>query len=188
MAAASWFRYTYLAYFAHSKSNRQLYRLVKRNEVCRIVEIGISDLPRAVALIEVAQRYAGEKKVWYTGIDWFEARPGNQPALTLKDAYRVLRATEANVRLVPGAPAPSLASAANAHQNTDLILLGPDVSETDLHGAWYYVPRMLNENSTILSERRAADGLTTFAPLTRSQIAEWACQKPVVSAATRQAA
>jgi hypothetical protein len=188
VAAASWFRYTCLAHFVRPKSNRQLHRLVKRNAVCRIVEIGVSDLSRAVAMIEVAQRFAGEKKVWYTGIDWFEARPGNQPRLSLKDAYRMLRATEANIRLVPGAPAPSLAAAANAHQNTDLILIGPEVNETDLAGAWFYVPRMLNENSTILCECRAADGLTTFSPLTRSQIAEWACQRPGSTAATPQAA
>ena len=29
-------------------------------------------------MIEVAQRFAGEKKVWYTGIDLFEAAPDGQ--------------------------------------------------------------------------------------------------------------
>jgi len=178
VAAANWFRYVQLAHFARPKANRQLYRLVKRDQVCRIVEIGISDLSRAVSLIEVAQRYAGDKKVWYTGIDWFEARqPGTAP-LPLKQTYRVLRATEANVRLVPGAPAVSLAAAANAHQNTDLLLIGPQVSETDLNGAWFYVPRMLNETSTVLSQSLAADGQPVFTSITRTQIAEWACQRP----------
>ncbi len=132
MAAANWFRYTRLAHLSRPKSNRQLYRLVKRDRICRVVEIGISDLSRAVSMIEVAQRFAGDKKVWYTGIDWFEARQPSFVPLSLKEAYRVLRATEANVRMVPGAPASSLAAAANAHQNTDLILIGPDVSEIDL--------------------------------------------------------
>lgn len=186
MAAANWLRYVYRAHFARPKGNRQLHRLVKRDDVCRIVEIGISDLPRAVALIETAQRFAGDKKVWYTGIDAFEGRPQGLAPLSLKETYRILRATDANVRLVPGAPAPSLAAAANAHQNTDLILIGPDVSETDLNGAWFYVPRMLNEKSTILTEHRNSVGQPTFTPLTRSQIAEWACQKP--SAASRRAA
>jgi hypothetical protein len=177
VAAANWFRYARLAHFSRPKANRQLYRLVKRDEICRIVEVGISDLSRAVALIEVAQRFAGDKKVWYTGIDLFEARqPGSTP-LPMKETYRVLRATEANVRLVPGAPASSLAAAANAHQNTDLILIGPEVTEADLTGAWFYVPRMLNETSTVLSERRGADGQPTFTSITRTQIAEWACQR-----------
>jgi hypothetical protein len=178
VAAANWFRYAYLAHFSKPTTNRQLYRLVKRDQVCRIVEIGVSDLPRAIRLIEVAQRFAGDRKVWYTGIDWFEARQPQLAPLSLKESYRVLRATEANIRLVPGAPAASLAAAANAHQNTDLILIGPDVSESDLNGAWFYVPRMLNECSTVLKEHRAPGGQSTFAPLTRTQIAEWACQKP----------
>jgi hypothetical protein len=177
VAAANWFRYARLAYLSRPKGNRQLYRLVKREQVCRFVEIGISDLSRAVSMIEIAQRFAGDKKVWYTGIDLFEARQSNSQALSLKDSYRVLRATDANVRLVPGAPATSLAAAANAHQNTDLILLGPDVNESDLGAAWFYVPRMLNEKSVVLSERRTADGEPAFSYLTRTQIAEWACQK-----------
>ncbi len=177
MAAANWFRYAYLANLSRPKSNRQLYRLVNRNRVCRIVEIGISDLSRAVSMIEIAQRLANDKKVWYTGIDWFEARQPKLAPLSLKHAYRVLRATDANVGLVPGAPAASLAAAANAHQNTDLILIGPDVKENDLQGAWFYVPRMLNEASTILSEHRRTDGQSAFTAITRTQIAEWACQK-----------
>ena len=177
MAAANWFRYTRLAHFSRPKADRQLYRLVKRDQICRIVEIGISNLSRAVSMIEVAQRFAGDQKVWYTGIDLFEARPDGAASLPMKQTYRTLRATEANVRLVPGAPAASLAAAANAHQNTDLILIGPDVSEADLTGAWFYVPRMLNDKSTVLSERHSADGQATFTALTRTQIAEWACQR-----------
>ena len=188
MAAANWFRYTRLAHLSRPKANRQLFRLVKRDQICRIVEVGISDLSRAVALIEVAQRFAGDKKVWYTGIDLFEARQAGSEPLPMKQTYRILRATNANVRLVPGAPAQSLATAANAHQNTDLILIGPDVSETDLDGAWFYVPRMLNETSTILSERRSADGQSTFTALTRTQIAEWACLRTGSGTSVKRAA
>ena len=119
--------------------------MVKRQQACRIVEIGINDLARAESLIQVAQRFAGDKKVWYTGIDLFDARPAGSEPLALKETYRILRATEATIRLVPGVPRMSLASAANAHQNTDLIVIGPDVTEKDLHGAWFYVPRMLHD-------------------------------------------
>ncbi len=174
MAAANWFRYAYLAHFLQPKGVRQLYRLVKRHRVCRIVEVGINGLERAESLIRVAQRYAGEKKVWYTGLDLFEARPEGQKPLVLKETYCFLRATGANIRLVPGVPRMSLPSAANAHQNTDLILIGPDVSENDLYGAWFYVPRMLHDGSLILRERREADGQVSFDLITRTQIAEWA--------------
>jgi hypothetical protein len=188
VAAANWLRYARLAHWSRPKANRQLFRMVKRDQICRIVEVGISDLSRAVALIEVAQRFAGDKKVWYTGIDLFDARqPGTAP-LPMKQTYRILRATDANVRLVPGAPAPSLAAAANAHQNTDLVLIGPDVTEMDLNGAWFYVPRMLNKTSSVLSERRTADGLPSFTAVTRTQIAEWACQRAGGGTSVKRAA
>jgi hypothetical protein len=174
VAAANWFRYTYLARLSKPKSDRQLYRLIKRQQASRIVEIGMGDLTRSVALVEVAQRYARDKKVWYTGIDLFEARPADRSPLVLKEAYRILRATEAGIRLVPGTPARSLASAANAHPNTDIILIGRDVTASDLHGGWFYVPRMLYANSVILAERVAADGQVSFESISRSQIAEWA--------------
>lgn len=176
MAAANWFRYAYLAHFASPKGNRQLFRAIKREQVCRIVEIGIGDLDRAETLIQVAQRFAGDKKVWYTGFDMFEARPTGQAAIALKEAYCRLRATDANIRLVPGVPRMSLPSAANAHQNTDMVILGASFGEVDIQGGWHYVPRMLHERSVVLSERRTTDGQVSFTPISRSQIAEWAAR------------
>lgn len=176
MAAANWFRYVYLAHFASPKGNRQLFHTIKRERVCRIVEIGIGDLARAEALIQVAQRFAGDKKVWYTGFDMFEARPTGQTRIALKDAYCRLRATEANIRLVPGVPRMSLSSAANAHQNTDLVIVGSAFSDVDIQGGWHYVPRMLHDRSVILSEQRTTDGQVSYTPISRAQIAELAAR------------
>lgn len=183
MAAANWFRYFYLARMSHPKSVRELYRLAKRQKFCRIVEVGVSDVRRSVSLIEVAQRYAADTKVSFTGIDWFEVRAQELPALSLKDAYRVLRATEANVRLVPGMPGRSLAAAANAHQNTDLILISSIVPDSELQAAWFYVPRMLHAGSVVMRERRDASGEPAFERITSQQIATWAA-----GAGTRRAA
>jgi hypothetical protein len=183
VAAANWFRYTYLARLSKPKTDRQLYRLIKSQEACRLVEIGVGEISRAVALVEVAQRFAGSKKVWYTGIDLFEARPADRPALSLKDAYRILRATDAGIRLVPGTPARSLASAANAHPNTDIILISREVTEADLRGAWFYVPRMLHSKSVILAERVATNGQVSLQRISTSQIAEWAAAETVRRAA-----
>jgi hypothetical protein len=173
VAAANWFRYVYLAYVCKPRSVRQLYRLVRRHSVARIVEIGISDVARSAALVEVAQRYANERKVFHTALDEFEARAHDQSPLSLKEAYRVLHATGASVRLVPGPPGRSLASTANAHQNTDLILISAEVADEDLQGGWFYLPRMLHHNTVILRERRTVEG-PSFEWLTHSQIAEWA--------------
>jgi hypothetical protein len=153
---------------------RQLYRLVKRHRATKIVEIGISDIERAASLIQVAQRFAGSEKVNHTGIDWFDARSQECAPLSIKEAHRVLRATGANVRLVPGEPAASLRAVANAHQNTDLILISATVADDDLKAAWFYVPRMLHQRSLILRERRGGSGEPAFEWLSLTQIAEWA--------------
>ena len=50
----------------------------------------MSNLERAESLIQVAQRFAGDKKVWYTGIDMFDARPTGRTPLALKETYRRL--------------------------------------------------------------------------------------------------
>src|SRR5262245_33041257 len=100
-------------------------------------------MTRTTRLIEVAQRYAIDQKVFYTGLDWFDARSKELAPLSLKQAHCALQATGAQVRLVPGPPGHSLATVANAHQNTDLIILSPAVSDDDLKRAWFYVPRML---------------------------------------------
>jgi len=176
VASANWFRYTCLAHFSRPKSVRQLYRLVKRQQFCRIVEIGISDLGRSVALVEVAQRFAAGKTVLFTGIDWFEARPTEMSPLSLKEAYRALHATGAKVRLAPGAPGTSLAAAANAHQNTDLILISANVPDNELQSAWFYVPRMLHTHSEVIRESRAASGEPTFARIAAAESAERAGQ------------
>lgn len=183
MAAASWLKYAYFAHFSQPKSDRQLYRLVKRHQVYRIVELGIHDLRRTVRLIEVAQRFAREKRVFFTGLDLYDARPEGHAALGLKQTHQVLQPTTAAVRLVPGSPAGSLPAIANAHQNTDLLLISHLVDEGELDRAWYYVPRMLHDRSLVLREVRDADGRSRFTPLSLSELAVRADRSSVRRAA-----
>ncbi len=103
MAAVGWLKFASLAYFSRPQADREVYRSLKRQAIARIVEVGIRDVARTCAMIEVAQRYAAEGKVAYTGLDWFDARPAGQAPLTLKLAHATLKATAAQVRLVPGA-------------------------------------------------------------------------------------
>ncbi|MEX0642392.1 MAG: hypothetical protein WD468_06810 [Pirellulales bacterium] len=176
MAAVRWIKYCYLAYLSQPKCERELYRLVKARQVSRIVEVGISNVARSTRLIEVAQRYADDQKVCYTGLDWFDARGSELTTLTLKQVHCALQLTGAQVRLIPGPPGHSLAAAANAHQNTDLIIVSPQVSDDDLFRAWYYVPRMLRDQSVVLREHDVAEGQSVFAKLSASELAERAGQ------------
>jgi hypothetical protein len=176
LAAASWFRYCYLAYLSKPQGERRLFRLVKARQVSRIVEVGVRNLTRTARLIEVAQRHATQGKVCYTGLDLFDARAHELEPLSLKQAHCALQVTAAQVRLVPGPPGNSLAAIANAHQNTDLIIISPPVSDDDLRRAWFYVPRMLREDSVVLREQLGAEGQVAFLTLSASELAERATQ------------
>jgi hypothetical protein len=173
VAAANWFRYAYHAYFSQPRYVRQLYQLIKRHKVARIVEIGLTDIQRSVSLIEVAGRYAEGRTVFHTAVDGFDTRPANFEPLSVKEAHRALNATGAAVRLVPGNPRSALTAVANSHRNTDLILVSHLIAADELQGAWFYVPRMLHHNSIILREHHSADA-ASYEWLTHSQIAEWA--------------
>lgn len=173
MAAVGWLKYVYLARVSQPRSERPLYRLVKALKVRRIVEVGIGRLDRAAMLIGVAQRYARGQEVSYTGLDWFDARPKQQPALSLKEAHCHLQTTGAAVRLVPGPPARSLATVANAHRGTGLLIISAAVADSELEPAWFYVPRMLTAQSAVLREELAEDGSPSFTRLTLDRIAQW---------------
>jgi hypothetical protein len=183
VAAASWLKYVYLSRASQPKSERALYRLVKRHKVCRIVEVGIGSLARTTRLVEVAQRYARGEEVAYTGLDLFDTRPKQQPPLTLKGSHCHLQKTAATVRLVPGPPARSLATVANAHRGTGMLLISAAVADHELEAAWFYVPRMLTPRSLVLREEVDPEGESKFTQLSLDQIAQW-----VVRTGSRRAA
>ncbi len=152
MSAASLLKYCYLAYAAKPAAERRLYRIIRRQRAGRIVELGIGDTVRAQRMIAVSGRYRGQEEVSYTGIDLFEARPEEHSALSLKQAYKQLTPSGARLKLLPGDPYSALARSANSLLNTDLIIIGADQDADSLERAWFYVPRMLHGNSTVLIE------------------------------------
>jgi hypothetical protein len=174
VAAASWLKYAYLAHFSKPRTQRQLFRLVKSHRTLRIVEVGIYDVERTASMIAVAQRFADGEHVSYTGLDWFDARPDDLPRLTLKQAHRELQTSGVAIRLVPGEPARSVASIANAHQQTGLLLLSSPVTESSLAPAWFYFPRMVDETSVVLRERIDAAHRPTFERLKQSLLVKQA--------------
>jgi hypothetical protein len=183
VAAASWLKYAYLAYASKPRTDRQLYRLVKLHGICRIVELGIGNVERTTNLIDVAQRFTEDAKVAYTGLDWFDSRSCDLPALTLKQTHCQLQATGAQVRLVPGDPGRSLRGAANSHPHTGLLLISAAVSDISLESAWFYVPRMLDGRSIVLRERLSEVGEPSFELVSMQRLAEL-----VERASSRQAA
>jgi hypothetical protein len=57
------------------------------------------------------------------------------------------------------------------------------VTEADLIGAWFYVPRMLHANSLILHEQQDTEGQVSFTQIARTQIAELAAHESMRRAA-----
>ena len=155
MLSARLLKYLWLAYLSKPRHDRQIYRLIRRSKVRSIVEVGIGDGLRAERMIGLARR-CSEQPVRYTAIDLFEAREDAEAGLTLKEAYRQLKSTGARVQVVPGDPLSALSRVANSLTNTDLLLISGEQDEASLAAAWFYVPRMLHQNSHVLIEEPGA--------------------------------
>ncbi len=143
----------YYCHLASPSSDRVLYRAMQRSRARRVLELGIGTGSRAVRLIRMAQRHYAPEEVRYIGLDPFEARTAcDGPGITLKLAYRMLRATGAQVRLLPGEPLAVLAQAANAVGTVDLAVFSARLDPNLLAETWFYVPRLLHPQSEVYVE------------------------------------
>jgi hypothetical protein len=159
----------FLAHLSKPASDRAVYRAIQSSPTCSIVEIGLGTALRTLRMIGLAQARRGGELVRYTGIDLFEARTAGLPGLSLKDAYRRLRSTGAQVRLIPGTPLEALARKANDLVGTDLLVIASDVDQASLQSAWVFVPRLLHARSRVLVER-VDGGAPSFEPLDLGQV------------------
>lgn len=162
---------------AQPAEDRPLFRLVLDGKIHHIVELGLSDLPRTVRLLETARRQAPAGIVRYTGIDPFELRDDSQAVLSLKDAHRQLKATGARVQLVPGNPFAALSRVANDLLGTQLLLVAAGAQGEALDRAWFYVPRILAADAKVMIERPdEKTGELVFQPLSQAEITQLARQ------------
>lgn len=170
-------RYIHLAYLSHPKADRAIYRAIRRGGARSIVEMGIGDGRRAERMIRLAQSWQLDSRIRYTAIDPFELRADDAgPGLSLKAAYRRLKATGAKVQVVPGDPFVALSRVANSLTRTDLLLISADQDEASLKQAWFYVPRMLHEGSQVFFEE-IQDAVAHWRPVSRQQIEKLAAQQ-----------
>lgn len=164
MAIRNRLRLLYLLHLSNPPSDRAIYQAVYRRRIQRIIELGVSTGQRATRLIEVACQHLPASQISYTGIDPFEARDaGHGPGLTLKQAYRLLRATGARVRLVPGDPLSVFSARANDLGVADLVLIGWPLDRALLPRATYYLRRLLHDGSLVLLEEPSRDGASSAA-------------------------
>ena len=148
----SFLKFAYLTLLSKPSHERAVFQAIRHAAPLSIVEIGVGLGVRATRMIAVAQRYRPEESIRYVGIDLFEARTTSGTGLPLKEAHKRLKATGANIRVIPGDPLSALARTANGLQSTDLLVIAADQDTQSLTNAWFYVPRMLHDKSLVLLE------------------------------------
>jgi hypothetical protein len=135
-----------------------IYQTIRQSHVQKIVEIGIGTGQRAIQMIETAQKASPQAEICYVGIDRFEDRSESDgPWLSLKEAHQLLRGHGARVQLVPG-PSDALMRVANSLGKVDLLVVPEELDSPLLARVWFFVPRMLHEQSAVFVERRLEDG------------------------------
>jgi hypothetical protein len=138
--------------------DRALYRAIRKYRVRSIVEVGIGDCSRATNMIRLAQRYAINKSIRYTGIDLFECRAPGSPKLSLINAHKLLNRLDAKVQLVPGEPHQTISRIANSHVRTDMVVITAGYDPLSVQRSWFYVPRMIHASSLIFVQEPDAIG------------------------------
>lgn len=152
MNHTSFLKFAYLTLLSKPSHERAVFQTIRHLKPSSIVEIGVGLGVRSTRMIAVAQRYRPEETIRYVGIDLFEARTQFGTGLPLKEAHKRLKATGANVRVIPGDPLSALARTANGLQSTDLVVIAADQDTQSLTNAWFYLPRMLHDKSLVLIE------------------------------------
>lgn len=163
MAAISRLRRVYLHWLSSPGNDRLIYRVARWQRARKIVELGVGTGRRTLRMIEAATEHVTPAEILYTGIDLFEGRAGDAPnGLGLKEAYRRFTATGARVRLMPGDPYTALAGIANTLSQIDLVVISANIDQAALARAWFYVPRILHEESQVFLEEIRYGGKTAF--------------------------
>jgi len=140
--------------------DRALYRFIDQGRTRRVVEIGLGSLRRTERVLRALLRQHPARELYYTGIDLFESRRAQDgPGVTLKDAYRKLRATGVPVRLMPG-DAGTLSALAPVIGPTDLVLISLSQPQRGLAEAAAVLPRVLQPESRVYQEQRRWFGLS----------------------------
>ena len=143
----------YLLHLSKPASDRPIYKEICRQKTRRIVELGVGTGERAVRMIQAAAEYCTPADISYTGVDLFETRSATDgPGISLKAAHCLLKATGARIQLVPGEPTDALARVANSLHNVDLLLITLPEDAERFASAWFYVPRLLHNESQVFVE------------------------------------
>jgi hypothetical protein len=164
-------RLCYSRYLSKPQSDRPIYRAIQDCHARRIVELGIATGERALRMIDMAKLASPGEEIQYVGVDPFEGRSeADGPGLTLKAAHQLLRRDGVRVQLVPGDLGDALARVANSLGKVDLLIVPAALEAAAFARTWFFVPRMLHEQSLVFVERTLENGQALLEIKPRSEI------------------
>jgi hypothetical protein len=161
----------YLTHLAKPVADRLVYRAILDNKISRLVEMNLGDGSRALRMIDAAARNNQRQDIHYIGVDSFEGRnPTDGPGMSLIEAHRLLKQSEAKIKLIPGDPCEALARSANLLTNIDLLLIDVPQDSGRLERTWFFVPRMLHARSIVLLGAADSKGEKIFRQIELAEI------------------
>ena len=169
MSAASRFNAFCWCYLARPKSDRALYRLVRKHKPRKIMILGLEHRVRPLRMIALAKRYRPAECIEFAGIDRFESRPDGVPRLTLKQAHQLLRPTGARINLIPGDPHEALRRAANTLHGIELVVISAGQNADSLSRSWLFLHRLLSAKAIVVREEISGDQ-PVLMPLSRPEL------------------
>ncbi len=130
--------------------DRALYRAVWNSGPTRLLDIGVSNLQRAVRLIELAKLKNPLASIEFVGISLFEAaRCLGKRSSSLKEVYQQMRRLNVVARLIPGTILPGLQTLADLNLKVDFVLIAGPHDCAELLQAWPSLMRLLDEKSQV---------------------------------------
>jgi SAM-dependent methyltransferase len=171
VAGLSRLRLFYLLHLSKPASDRLVYREIRRLKTRKIVELGLGTGQRAVHIIEVLKEFHEARDIHYTGVDLFEARTAaDGPGTSLREAYRLLKATGARIQLVPGNVHEALSRTANGISQVDFLVISGCIPPEQLARAWFFLPRMIHAQTQVFQETLSASGSTAMRLLEAQEV------------------
>jgi len=150
LSAARLIKFLQFSYSSKSVLEKTIFRIIRKSGAGHIVEFGVGSGRLGQSMIQQAATYTRRPEIRYTGIDLFELRDGTAEGMSLREAHRIFRGSGARVRLIPGDAATALQKHANTLLDSDLVVVHAEHLEYLAAGGWFYLPRMLHNDSSVV--------------------------------------
>lgn len=151
---------------AVTREEKKLFRRIESLSVQSVLEIGVGDGGRSLAMLERLTHKGHSTPLHYIAIDEFESAGGT---LTLRDFHKQLREYPAKAHLVPMPIDAGLDRAVRTYGQVDLIIWSAD--EPPTAAQQLVLSRMSKPSTVLMSQDNGKWSETLTSVLTRSQAA-----------------